>query len=200
METDKQGFTLVELLVAIAITSIVLVSVGKIFISSSRVYTTQDVAAGVQQRLRAGINFMVRDIRMAGLDPSGMDIFGIEVASSQNIRITADRNSDGNLDDPDISDGIDESDLEQMAYEYDGNSLLEQVLYKKDGSEELRETLIDSVTGLTFTYFNDAGAATAVLDDIRTVVISMTVREPAGRDTPVNRTLTKRVICRNLCF
>lgn len=143
---------------------------------------------------------MVRDIRMAGLDPSGMDIFGIEVASSQNIRITADRNSDGNLDDPDISDGIDESDLEQMAYEYDGNSLLEQVLYKKDGSEELRETLIDNVTGLTFTYFNDAGAATAVLDDIRTVVISMTVREPAGRDTPVNRTLTKRVICRNLCF
>ena len=200
METDKQGFTLVELLVAIAITSIVLVSVGKIFISSSRVYTTQDVAAGVQQRLRAVMNFMVRDIRMAGLDPSGMDIFGIEVASAQNIRFAADRNSNGNLDDPDISDGIDESDLEKMAYEYDGNNLLEQVLYKANGSEEFRETLIDNVTGLTFTYFNDAGAASAVLDDIRTVVFSMTVRESAGRDTPVNRTLTKRVICRNLYF
>lgn len=200
METDKQGFTLVELLVAIAITSIVLVSVGKIFISSSRVYTTQDVVAGVQQRLRAVMNFMVRDIRMAGLDPSGMDIFGIEVASAQNIRFAADRNSNGNLDDPDISDGIDESDLEKMAYEYDGNNLLEQVLYKANGSEEFRETLIDNVTGLTFTYFNDAGAASAVLDDIRTVVISMTVRESAGRDTPVNRTLTKRVICRNLYF
>lgn len=200
METDKQGFTLVELLVAIAITSIVLVSVGKIFISSSRVYTTQDVVAGVQQRLRAVMNFMVRDIRMAGLDPSGMDIFGIEVASAQNIRFAADRNSNGNLDDPDISDGIDESDLEKMAYEYDGNNLLEQVLYKANGSEEFRETLIDNVTGLTFTYFNDAGAASAVLDDIRTVVFSMTVRESAGRDTPVNRTLTKRVICRNLYF
>ena len=200
METAKQGFTLVELLVAIAIASIVLVSVCKIFISSSRVYTTQDVAAGVQQRLRSVMNFMVRDIRMAGLDPSGRDIFGIEVASAQNIRFAADRNSDGNLDNPDLSDGIDESDLEQMGYEYDGNNLLEQILYKADGSEEFRETLIDNVTGLTFAYFNDAGATTAVLDDIRTVVISMTVREPAGRDTPVNRTLTKRVICRNLCF
>ena len=83
METDKQGFTLVELLVAIAITSILLVSVGKIFISSSRVYTTQDVAAGVQQRLRAGMNFMARDIRMAGIDPSGENVSGCSILDAR---------------------------------------------------------------------------------------------------------------------
>jgi hypothetical protein len=60
------------------------------------------------------------------------------------------------------------------------------------------------VQNLTFTYFdadgNDLGSPVPALQlaDIRTVNVSITVEEPAGRDVAVSRTLTKRVKCRNV--
>ena len=41
---------------------------------------------------------------------------------------------------------------------------------------------------------------TSILDDIHTVEISLTVREPAGKDKIISRTYSTRVICRNLGF
>jgi hypothetical protein len=146
------------------------------------------------------MNMMVRDIRMAGLDPTGADIFGIEEITDKYIRFTADRDMDGELDAPDIVAGSVESNLEHIAYEYDGTHLLEMILYHPDKAEEVRDTLMDNVTSLNFTYLNEEDAETADVANIRTVIIQMTVQKPAGRGKPVVRTLTKRIRCRNLDF
>jgi prepilin-type N-terminal cleavage/methylation domain-containing protein len=207
----SKGFTLIEILMVIAILSIAFGTIYKTFDTFNRAYTTENVVAGVQQKTRVGMEFMIQDIRLAGLDPLGFADTGITVAGVTSIEFTADRNMNGQIDDPDLTDGSDEtSDLERIEYRYDGNNLLEMLLRKSDTTIESQDTLLDSVTGLTITYLdvdeNDLinyslappRVPTNQLADIRTVVISLTIQRPAGRDDPVSRTYTTRVRCRNL--
>ncbi|UCE54280.1 MAG: prepilin-type N-terminal cleavage/methylation domain-containing protein [Desulfobacterales bacterium] len=209
MRCRSKGFTLIEVMMVIAILSILFGTLYQTFESFNRAYTTESVVAGVQQKTRIAVEFMVQDIRLAGLDPLGTAGAGIIYASMTNIQFSADRDVDGELDDPDFSDGPDASDLEQMAYNYDGNSLLEMILYNSGGIDS-STTLLDNVIGLTFIYLDEQEndlidyTLTPVrvpadeLEDIRTVVISLTAQRPAGRDDPVSRTYMTRVRCRNL--
>jgi hypothetical protein len=107
---------------------------------------------------------------------------------------------DGQMDEPNQADGIEVSDLEQMAYEYNGTDTIEMVLFKSDGTEEMRATLVDNVSDLTFTYLDANDATTSIANDVRSVEINMTIQRPAGRGGVVSRTLIKRVKCRNLAF
>jgi len=203
----SKGFTVIEVMITIAILSILFGTVYQTFASFNRGYTTESVVAGVQQKTRISVEFMVQDIRLAGLDPLGTAGAGITFASTTSIQFSADRDMDGELDDPDLSDGTDESDLEQMAYTYDGNSLLEMILYNSGGIDSSTR-LLDNVSGLTFAYLDAADndlidpislqVPANELVDIRTVVISLTAQRPAGLDDPVSRTYATRVRCRNL--
>ena len=193
---SKMGFTLIELMVALAIMSVISVAIYGVFTLSIRSYTTQSVAADVQQSVRAGMEIMVQDIRAAGLDPTLSDNFGIELATATKLRFTSD--SDGTL----LNGVVDDTNSERITYEFQANQL-NQILYEGTGSEDTPQPLISDVQNLTFTYFDTDGSTlgspvpAATLADIRTVEISMTVQEPAGRGNPVSRTLTKRVKCRN---
>jgi type IV pilus assembly protein PilW len=200
MRRNKKGFTTIELLFSMAIMSIALGSIYSLYMSHVGFYTTETVASRVQQNVRSSINLIMQDIRMAGLDPEDSGLFGIQQITAQSIRFTADRDMDGELDDPDLADGLDVSDLEQIAYVYDGNSALEMILYHADGTVETQDTLVDNVLNFTFSYLDANDAVTAVPEEIRTVLIQMTIQKPAGRKAPVNRTLIKRVRCRNLDF
>ena len=200
MGKNRRGFTVVELLISLAIMSVAMTSIYGLYMSYVRVYTTEGVTTRVQQSVRASMNMMMRDIRMAGLDPTGADIFGIEEITDQYIRFTADRDMDGEIDDPDLAAGSIESNLEHIAYKYDGTDLLEMILFHPDETEVIRDTLMDNVTDLNFTYLDANDAETAEPANIRTVIIQMTVQKPAGRGDPVIRTLTKRIRCRNLDF
>ena len=201
MGKNKKGFTIFELMISLAIISIALPSLYGLYMSYVRVYTTEGVTSRVQQGVRSGIDLMVRDIRMAGLDPTDKGTFGIVEASAQSIRFTADRDMDGEIDDPDLSGGYTESNLEHIAFSFnEDTNLLEMILYKSDGTIEISDTMLDNVRNLNFTYLDADDAVTADLKEIRTVIIALTVRKNAGRGGPVSRTLTKRIRCRNLDF
>lgn len=64
--SDESGFTLVELLVAIGVFGVVLGVVLQVFRVNYRNYALQEDVAEMQQNIRVGKMFMVRDIRMAG--------------------------------------------------------------------------------------------------------------------------------------
>ena len=193
---SKMGFTLIELMVALAIMSVISVAIYGVFTLSIRSYTTQSVAADVQQSVRAAMEIMVADIRAAGFDPTLSDNFGIELATATKLRFTSD--SDGTW----LNGVVDNIRSERITYDFQANQL-NQILYEGTGSEDTPQPLISDVQNLTFTYFDTDGntlgspVPAAMLADIRTVEISMTVQEPAGRGNPVSRTLTKRVKCRN---
>lgn len=201
MITAKKGFTAVELLVSLAILSIALTSVYGLYMSFIRVQTKEGAKIRVQQNVRSSLDMMVRDIRMVGLDPEMTGFFGIvSPLEPQRLKFSADRDLDGLLDEPNEADGIDDGDMEYMAYAYDGSNKVEMILYKSDDTEEMRATLVDDVKNLTFAYFDADDATTSMAGDVRTIVISMTIQKPAGRGGKISRTLIKRVKCRNLEF
>ncbi len=76
------GFTLVEVLMCIAILSILFGTIYRTFDTFNRSYANENVKAGVQQKSRIGIDLMARDIRLAGLDPLGSAAAGFNPANT----------------------------------------------------------------------------------------------------------------------
>jgi type IV pilus assembly protein PilW len=194
---NTHGFSIVELLIAMALTGIVVGSIYNVFISSKRSYHTQDSVADAQQRERMGIGFIERDIRLAGFDPGDTAGAGVELATVHKLRFTADRNR---------ANGIEDTDEERITYLFDSaNSRLRRCLYEGTGSETW-QTIINGVNALTFAYLDvdnntiATPVSAADLSDIRTVLISLTVQDTDAQGNVFTRTLNARVICRNLYF
>ncbi len=70
----SRGFSLVELMVAITIGLMILAAVSAVFVSSKRSYSTQDRLSRLQENARFAIQFLTRDIRMAGYSGCAKDI------------------------------------------------------------------------------------------------------------------------------
>ena len=98
--SKSNGFTLIELLVAMAITGIVAGAIFTAFQSQQKSYLIQDQVTEMQQNLRAAMDIMVRDIRMAGYDPTQSSGASISTNSTGiMIQVTMDINSDSDCSD-----------------------------------------------------------------------------------------------------
>jgi len=193
LRENKSGFTLIELCLVIAIMSIVLGAIYSVFAATNRSTTNNEVVAEVMQNLRSSIDFMEQDIRMAGLDRFGSAKAGIEAATADNLRFTADRNMDGVLND----------NIERITYFYDAaNNRLRQCLW--EGTLNDWQTVAENVTNFQFSYLdaddNLLAFPIADLSEIRVVVVTISIEQPAGHSEPVIRTINKRILCRNLLF
>ena len=180
---SSAGFTMIEMLMVLAIISIAFGTIYKSFEQLNRSTATENVKAGAQQAVRIAVDFMVQDIRLAGLNPLGSPGIGIQAATPESIQFTMDANFDG--DDADT--------FENITYGFNsGNGTLVQTNHLGD------EVLIDNITSLNFTYLDSDDQTTSDLDEIRSVIVSLTMQRPAGRDPDISRTYTTRVRCRNL--
>ena len=140
---------------------------------------------------------------MAGLDRFGIANAGIEEATTTSLRFTADRSMDGVIDTADLSDGIQEVDLERITYAFDAaNNRLRQCL--SEGTTDDWEVVAEDIDNFQFSYLdtddNPLAFPIADLSEIRTVQISMTIEQSSALAGSVSRTLSKRILCRNLDF
>ena len=62
----SKGVTLIELLIALVISSILIAGIYRTFIHQQKTYATQEQVADMQQNVRVAINRMIREIRMVG--------------------------------------------------------------------------------------------------------------------------------------
>ena len=70
------GFSLIELLIGLAISSILALSLWSLASTQERTYGSQDSATEMQQNLRAALQCLTRDIMSAGLGPQSSTING----------------------------------------------------------------------------------------------------------------------------
>lgn len=206
------GFTLLELVIALGLTSLVFGIIVAFLLTLTRSSCAQNAAAAAQHSARAGIEYMVHDLRMAGLDPfrtAGAGIEEISPAGSR-LRFTSDRcdhpiNSTG-CDRP-APDGDLDDQSEEVTYLYDtARQSLRRCFYQSDPDRETCVNLIDKVTpnpgGTPLFVFLDGDNNEITMNSdrgrIRTVLITLTVHEPACFNRVMPRTYSARVSLRNV--
>ena len=74
---NKCGFTLIEMLIALVVTMVIMGGAYSVFNSQQRQTTIQTNVSDAQQNVRAAMDFLSRDLRMAGYDPNNSGNFGI---------------------------------------------------------------------------------------------------------------------------
>jgi type IV pilus assembly protein PilW len=206
----QRGFTMAEVLVALLVSAIVLGAIFVAFSSQHKSYLVQDDTAEMQQSLRATMDFMVREIQMAGFDPEQTGNFGFQnlagIGDPDYGRYTGE---DGIsfIADIDMNGLLEDSSTEQVAYgldlrEIDGAKLVD---LGEDRDFVLRKFHIDPVTGsaswqpltdnieaLEFFYTLANGTTTlnptaAQLSLIRTVQLTILARSPQADASHMDR-------------
>jgi type IV pilus assembly protein PilW len=178
------GFSLLEMLIVIAVMSIVLsVAVGS-FDNMSRFFSRENVKSETQKKARFGLEVLIADIQLAGLNPRGGAGGGIQLATPTSIRVASDLNFDGDFDDA----------SETITYTLNGNRL-EQTNHL--GTEAIAE----SVSSFLLTYFDRNGNQLPEpinISEVRSVEVLIALAQSAGRDASISRNYSTRIRCRNL--
>ncbi len=73
---NKNGVTLIELLLALALGSILTAALYRAFIGQQKTYAVQDQVAEMQQNVRIAMSQMTKEIRMAGYGGDVLSAFG----------------------------------------------------------------------------------------------------------------------------
>jgi type IV pilus assembly protein PilW len=180
------GFTLVELLVVMAIVGVVMTGIYMTYVSQQKSYTVQEEVAAMQQQLRAAMYYMVSEIRMAGFDPTGTAGAGITTMGPDNIEFTMDSRGD-DTDDP--SDGDTDDPGETITYSLSGTDLRR--------ATSSNTAIARNISNISFIYRDGWGNVTASATLVRSVDI--TIRATTGNPhNPRSRQMTTRVRCRNI--
>jgi type IV pilus assembly protein PilW len=157
---QASGFTLVELLIAIAISGIVLGAAVNTFIAQRWAYALQEQVTEMTQGTRAAMELVTREVRMAGYNPARTSFDGITYDPTQ-LPIRADLNGDGDTADAN----------ETIVYTY--NTATQQMMRDADGSSQ---PIADHIQALTFDYLDGAGTSTTTTANIRQIRIMITAR------------------------
>jgi len=162
------GFTLIELMVSIAIGLVVLASVATTFTSQTRAYSAQEQINQMEQNLRGALDIMTREIKMAGYRPNGGTVTGVVSYSSSSLTIQADIDGNGTL----LASGTgSDTANEQIAYVYDS---VNKKITRQVGSGTAA-TLAENISAFTFTYYQSSGATLATsASNIRRIKIALT--------------------------
>jgi type IV pilus assembly protein PilW len=176
----QNGFTLIEIMVAIAISSIVITSMYEIFYSQQRSYINQDQVAEMQQNLRAGLYLTTKDIRSAGFDPTRSGRFGfvVDFAAPDNIfdpdiNYAVDKNVIAFTVDDSADGFIQSNDAELIAYRLNDNNL-ERYIFNIDNKGW--QIVANNIDALDFVYLDQNGAVTNNPANFRAVEISLLVK------------------------
>jgi type IV pilus assembly protein PilW len=174
-----RGFTLLELLVGMAISALVMTAIYATFKNQHETYINQGIIASAQQNLRAGMLFMEREIRMAGCDPLGTAGAGIRVADANSISFTLDYRDTADGSD---SDGDFDDKNEDIVYALENGDLVRKI----PGSAT--QTIAENVGALDFVYLDGASppnvlptpVTAANRANIRSVQITMVAEADRG--------------------
>jgi type II secretory pathway component PulJ len=198
---NQTGLTVLEIMIYIAISSMMMAAVYNAFHTQKNSYSSQNNTVEIQQTVRSGIYTMTREIRSSGYDPTrsanagfitelpdAPGKFSIDYSKDKNIiAFTIDHNGDG---------VIKKDNSEQIAYRFNtGASTLER--FNITSGEW--EAVAGNVDALNFVYLKQDGTRATVPQDIQYVEIALLVRarnaEPKFINTTTYRNKQGDVLC-----
>jgi len=173
INTSQKGFSLIELMVAMAIASVLMAGIYTFYNNQLKTHITQQEMVDMQQDARAAMYMMTREIRMAGYDPQYNSGATIRTANAAAIAFDSDENADGEIDsDECFYYGLDNDTLVRGGW----NTPLAPV------PEDLNPVALN-IDALNFVYLNNDGITASDLADIRSVQITLVAR--SGDNVPV---------------
>jgi type IV pilus assembly protein PilW len=166
-QIPNNGFTLVELMIALAISSLVLSGIFALFHKQVKTHNTERQVVSMQQNLRTAVSFMERDIRMARYDPTGSGLFNIATANRAQLQFL----SDNATEDGAVSDG--ENITYALDNDADGNGIADGspcnlVRIINDAAEPTgwrTDIVARNIDALNFDYFDPAVSPVDSLTD-----------------------------------
>ncbi|MBI3304083.1 MAG: prepilin-type N-terminal cleavage/methylation domain-containing protein [Deltaproteobacteria bacterium] len=200
------GFTLVELLVALLMGSVILTALLSFFRFQTISMRIENARRAAQVTVRGALNFIVRDLEHIGRDPH-LSLFtaaapALQEAEDDSIHYLANLSSDW-------ADNDDTDTWENVAFQYNSSTQAIEVVqggttYPLTDDGENQKSYVPS-GGLSFTYFDKDGNIVApggnatARASIRRINVSVAVRGvvPAGHPEP-EVTLSQDVFLRNV--
>ncbi len=187
MDAEDRGFTIIELLIAMAAGLIVLAALYDLFTVNNRHFANEEQRTEMQQNARIAMEMMTREIRMAGYNqttmadtqavsrcpgittPSNAPCAGITHAASDSISFVADINGNGDT----TADPTNPN--ENITYDVYSSSGIQALGRTSNGS---RQPVVENVEYLKFDYYdsNDPGNITDNLANIRRIKITIVTR------------------------
>lgn len=165
LEGKEKGFSLIELLIVMALGSIVLTIMVTTFVLYNRGYKRESATVEIQGNARASMELMTRELLEAGLNPTGAAGPGIAIAEVNKIQYAMDINGNGDVADTN----------EVISYEFDA------------ANEELLRngiTMAEGIRSFTITYSDSGGTAlsapVADTTKIKKVSMNMTIASSEG--------------------
>lgn len=184
------GFSLVELMVYAAISSLFLGTMYQTFYTQQQSYILHTHIAEMQQNLRSGIQLMTKDLRSAGYNPDRLpnvgfvtsfpapnNTFTINYATSKDIIAFT-------------------TNTEQIAYRHNA---ARKTLERFNATNGGWDAVVDNVDAVNFVYLKSDGTRATQASDIRSVEIALLVRsripDPKFTNTAVYRNKRGETLC-----
>ena len=214
MMRSERGYTLAEMLVVCAIVGLVMASLLGLVLSGQQAFWYGTTQVDAQQTVRVAIERMVKEIREAGYYPQpptplttgacsalicyayNFDAIATGLSSTA-VTLQYDWNGDGasaasaKVNDPVLCATGSTCRGERVAYAFSSGALTRQEM-GVDTSGPV--TIASGISSLTFTYFDENGATTAVAADVRTIGVTVTA-QTANQGAYV--TMSDRIRLRN---
>lgn len=212
------GFTLVELVIALAISGIVAMATYSAYRLQVKTSAAQDTVSDMQQNLRGALSLLTNDLRLAGYDPDETGDFAFvnnetfsnggspeltETVSTNGTQIafTMDIDGDGTLDkaieDANGDTSVDMIDVEQVSYRLNGMQLERYTTTVSGAATSVAadewQQIAENIEAVEFYYTLNDGTQTltptgAELFQVRSVQVSILARSEQRDTAYVNTT------------
>ena len=163
--TSKRGYTIVELMVAIAISGIFMGTIYSAYTSQQRATLGQEQVSAMQRNLRSAMYFMEKEIRMAGCDPTGLTTAGIVQANANLMEFKADMDGDGTI-----------ATNEHITYSLPGADLIRNGGRIAENIDALNFVYLDGESPPNVLNPNKTDVSTTSIPDIRSVQVTVVAR------------------------
>jgi Tfp pilus assembly protein PilW len=157
---DQRGaLTLAELLASMVVSAFTMAAIYEITLMQDRVYQVQNQIADMEQTATVAKTMIVRELEIAGYNPTRAVFNGVEVTNGQ-LRIRTDSNGNGTTTNA----------REDIIYRYDAAN--RRILRITGGVQ----TIFPNIEAFTFTGIRADGTTTTTPSEIRQVNVTLRAR------------------------